>query len=334
MRLNFVKTLAAFLALIALSLIDLKAADNTPADGLGLGGFKTNGSPNALAMHANDVGGLDSAGIPVGANSPGPAVGSDNQVPGKSRYSFVFDITIMSQYYGTYVGGIFNPNPFSFNSLTLNRSDSLGSTYASVSVDRQIAGDFNKRPNSDEYDFSLGRVLMLGPTNFPVKIDFTLCYEALVNLDLMKDDVLEECLRVDLPKVPFVTPYVEAIRFDFLGKVPGSGWFFFGGLTREQSLKGLGLSINREPLKALIDFRVGYSGGCFGAHQELEYYRLGVGLPIKLSKLSDHRLPGLLRGLTITPSVVGQLPAGHQGPGYRFADQPRCFGVIDFNWKF
>jgi hypothetical protein len=234
-----------------------------------------------------------------------------------SSWSYAFNHVSMSKYYGSIVGGIFYDGPMSFTDIIATRKDASGSTYIDLSLGQKLDSLSFDKDGGNEYDLSVGRTFTLGSADFPVAIDYRLTYLAVHHLRAMKDDVVSNALRVDLPKVRFAQPYLVIYRFDKVGPTSGSGWFAYGGFQRSDQIGAFA----GKPLILGLEYRLGYSGTVFGTKPGLAYHRLSVSLTAELAG-----------GWKVTPSLVGQTSGNGQPRGYAFEESARLFATVNV-WK-
>ena len=232
----------------------------------------------------------------------------------ETTWNYSTSTIVMSRYYGSIVGGIFYPGTMSFTDFAARKNDADGSTGFDLSLGQKLDRSSYNRDSGNEYDFTVDRMETFGSADFPVKIDLGVCYLAVHDLRQIKDDFLSPYVRLDLPKVRFIQPYVTVYRFDRVGNSPeDSGWFFYGGFIRSQPL---GISLHGVPLSLTLDYRLGYSEKLFGTEPGLSYERVGISLPLAVA-----------RSWTITPTVIEQFK-GDQPSGRAFAPHSQMLWTL------
>lgn len=221
---------------------------------------------------------------------------------------------IMSKYYGDIFADIFYNGPMSFTKISGQRTDPLGATYVDLNVGQKLdrLSSYNK-DGGNEYDFDVGRKVVFD-TGLPVTADMKVTYLATHNLRRSGDDFISQSLQLSVADTPFVQPYISFFRFDTLGKTSGSGWFVYGGFTREQKT---GIRFRDKPVTATLDYRLGYSGGVLMRSSGLAYHRLSISLPFEFDN-----------EWTVTPVILGQSSGHGQQTGRAFIDQSRFFATI------
>ncbi len=267
-----------------------------------------------------------------------------NEVPGKAPYvpsyeqaaakgaGFLDDIkvslntTFASRYWGSIVGGIFYAGgAVNFTTLTFSKDSAHGNTYVYGGMINPLDTTKYDYKGGTEYYLAVGHTFSLwesGPDNLPlIKVNVMVLYDAISKISNWSDDVIEELVRVDFPRVPVAQPYVEYYHWDTSGNdSPDTGSFGRVGIKRQQPL---GFSLFGSPVSLGIDLSAGYCGGTFGTSKGLAYYRAVISSEIKVNK-----------NLKILPSIVGQLPGDGQEVGRAFVDRPRLFYNLGLQWDF
>jgi hypothetical protein len=243
---------------------------------------------------------------------------SDVRNPAESSpWSSSLSTHLMSRYYGTWVGGIFYDGPMSFTTLAASRKNFLGSFYVNASVGRKLDSLTYNKDFGDELDAEIGQSFHIGEGLSRIDVDYHIGYIGSHNLRLLRDDYVSHVLRFDVPNTPIAQPYITIIRSDTVGKVPGAGWFAYGGLVRNLQV-GLGDNL----FAVRLDYRTGYSFKIYGAGRGWVYHRLEASVPLSLNKI-----------WTITPAVIGQISAHGQPPGQAFIDHSRLLGTLTISRK-
>lgn len=232
-----------------------------------------------------------------------------------SPWSYGLTECLMSQYYGSWVGGIFRDAPFSFTTVSARRETTFGSFYVSGSIGQTLdKAEFNKN-TSQEIDGEAGVNFSVSSGRSQIDATYFLSFIAATPLNVVQNDFLSHVVRLEMPNVAPVKPYVTLIRSDTVGKVDGTGWFAYGGLVYSTKLsKATSLS---------LDYRTGYSFGIYGAGKGWAYHRIEAAFPVKAGKK-----------LVITPAIIGQTSAHGQPAGHAFVDRSRLFATCTFNWGF
>lgn len=216
---------------------------------------------------------------------------------------------LMSQYYGTMVGGIFYPGAMSFTDVVASRGNSIGTVRFDLSVGQKLDKFEWDKDGGSEIDFTVGQATRFGPVN----VDASFCYLALYDLNKIKGDCVSSTVRFDVPTVKPIQPYLIVTRFDLVGSVPGSGTLIYGGFIRNQPI---GVTMHGSELSVSIEYRTAWSmDKLFGTKEGVDYHRLSVSLPMTVY------------GWTVTPTVVGQVK-GSQPKGYAFVDKARVFATL------
>ena len=155
-----------------------------------------------------------------------------------------------------------------------------------------------------------------------MKLDLLALYDAISEIEKLDDDVIEFRFRIDLPRTPVIQPYTELYRWEKTGSdAPPIGWFTRAGIVRQQPL---GLFLNGKELKLCVDLSIGHSSdGLFGKGEGLAYYRAIISTDIPINDQ-----------LTISPSIVGQLPGKGQPSDRSFVDHSRVFYNLSFKYVF
>lgn len=223
-------------------------------------------------------------------DSQNPASSIDsNSLKANSPYTFSVSVLFMSQYYGSDIGGIFYDGPMSFTDFLLSRKDDGSTLFGRDGVNRIDLSIGQKLDNlkfdvdyGNEYDFTIGRDANFGPETFPVHYDLSVVYFALHHLGLIKDDIVQTILTVDLPKTPVAQPYVTLYRFDVMNG-EGSGWFLATGIVRSQEVPWI--SINGNPLVVSASYRFGYAlSSLLGTDPGAVYHRFALSATAKVSE--------------------------------------------------
>lgn len=177
-----------------------------------------------------------------------------------------------------------------------------------------------------EYYAAIGRTLNLwkgGDNDLPlVKLNFMLLYDSISQIERLNDDLWEQFVRIDLPRVPFVQPFAEFYHWNAQGRnSPPTGCFIKTGIHRQQPL---GFKFHDKPVELSIDLLAGWSSeGLFGNSSGLAYYRVILSSEFQVTK-----------NMKFIPSIVGQLPGGRQDDDRRFVDRPRLFYNVTLKWEF
>ncbi len=246
--------------------------------------------------------------------------------PQPDRLHFTLANTMASRYWGSIVGGIFySGGGVNFTDFTSTLDDKFGSTYVLLGMINPLDTLKYDHNGGTEYYGGIGRTLNLwkgGPRDIPlVKMNALIMYDAISEIERWNDDVIQEYLRLDFPRIPFAQPYVEGYHWEKSGsKSPPVGFFWRTGVHRDQPL---GFSFLNSPMELGIDLSAGYSGGVFGTSSGLAYWRAILSTKIRLSKKLD-----------LIPSVVGQLPGRGQESDRSFVDHSRVFYNLSLRWKF
>jgi hypothetical protein len=221
---------------------------------------------------------------------PNPAISTGGDLlKADSPYAFSVNALFMSQYYGSDVGGIFYDGPMSFTDFILSRKDEGPTVFGRDGANRIDLSVGQKLDNADfdvdygnEYDLIIGRDAVVGPEKFPIHYDVSVAYFALHDLGLIKDDIVQTILTVDLPKVPVVQPYVTLYRFDVINGA-GSGWFLAAGIVRSREVSWI--SINGHPLVVSASYRFGYAlSSLLGTDPGAVYHRFALSATVKASE--------------------------------------------------
>jgi hypothetical protein len=233
--------------------------------------------------------------------------------------------TIASRYWGSIVGGIFyTGGPVNFTTLNFSLDDKWGSTYTFVGMINPLDTLKYDYHGGTEYFLAVGRTIELwkgGSKNLPLlKLNGMVLYDAVSRIDHWNDDVVQQYLRLDVPRVPIAQPYLECYNWIQSGhKSPPVSWFARAGIHRQQPM---GVTFQKSEMELGIDLSAGYSGdGLFGTSEGLAYYRAVISTEFKVNK-----------HLSIVPSIVGQLP-GDQKPK-AFVDRARLFYNLTLSWAF
>ncbi len=231
-----------------------------------------------------------------------------------------------SRYWGSIVGGVFyTGGAVNFTDLTVSKDNPNGNTYLVAGMINPLDTWKYDHEGGTEYYFAVGKTFNLwkgGPKNQPlVKIEAMLLYDAISRIKELDDDVIEQFVRIDLPRVPVVQPYVEGYHWTKTGDdSPQVGFFGRAGLHRQQPL---GVKLFGSPLELSMDVSAGYCWGTFGTSRGLAYYRGVLGTEIRLNKR-----------LSVTPFVVGQLPGGGQEDGRDFVPETAVYYNVLVKYAF
>lgn len=237
-----------------------------------------------------------------------------------SPWGYSASVLLTSEYYGSIFGGIFYPGPMSWTDLVASRKDKVGALTFDLSIGQKLdrINQFN-RDGGNEYDFTVDHSFSLGSKPWQVLGDAGVCYLALHDLGRIKDDCLEEFVRLDFPVgndktgSPIIQPYMEAFHFHDVGDgLHNEGWWTYGGAFRNQPL---GCKVFDNELKLNIDFRVGASAGAYGSKTGIEYYRIAFTLPFAKGKW------------TVAPSLIFQTP-GSSGRPYVHNNEDHVFYAL------
>jgi hypothetical protein len=241
--------------------------------------------------------------------------------PSKDEFAWNYstNIFVSKDYFGTIIGSTIYPGRMSFTDFVARRVDAKGSTGFDLSIGQKLDSFSYNKDGGNEYDFTVDRSMTFNSKSFPVRVDAAVCYLAVYDLRQMRDDSISADVRFDLPKTPFIQPYVVIYRFDHVGNVAGSGWFFYGGFVRKEPL---GWQMNNEPLEWNFEYRLGYSEKLYGTKPGLAYHRFSLSLPIEI-----------FPRWTFTPGVVEQLK-GNQPKGYAFASSNQKFWTVSLGHRF
>ena len=204
-------------------------------------------------------------------------------------YEFSMSVLFANQYYGSDIGGIFYDGPISFTDFVVSRKDNGPSVFGRDGVNRIDLTLIQKLDDTEfdvdygnEYDLAIGRSANIGPEEFPVHYDVSVIYQALHQLDLIEDDIVQNVLTLDLPKVPIVQPYVTLYRFNVMNG-EGSGWFLAPGIVRNQDVPWI--KINDNPLALSASYRFGYAmSSLLGADSGAVYHRFALSATAKVSE--------------------------------------------------
>lgn len=241
-----------------------------------------------------------------------PLFGGEATLP-TNQWTYTFTQLTMSKYFGSWVGGIFRNDPFSFTTLAAKKPMGMGSFYVDGSVGETLGHvEWNSKV-SQELDADVGYTWSLGKGPRRIGVDYHLSYIGATPLGDIGNDIVSNVVSVNLPECPGVQPYLTVIRSDTLGKVPGSGWFVYAGATKEFRIT--------DTLVLNVDYRTGYSGGIYGASPGWVYHRLGLSVPLSIGTW------------VVTPTVIGQVSAHGQRP-IAFVDRSRLFTTISFSRIF
>lgn len=234
-----------------------------------------------------------------------------------SPWSYSLTELVMSRYYGTWVGGVFRHNAFSFTTITARKQTGGGTLYIDGSVGRAIDSKEWNKASSDELDAEIGYSFRTKAHGWrQMDVDFHVGYIGATPLELLRDDIVSGVLTVSASSVPYLQPYVTLIRSETVGKASGSGWFAYGGFVTGVNISdGLGIR---------LDYRTGVAlhKGIYGAGPGWVYHRLEAAVPFKAGSW------------TITPAVIGQIPANGQPAGRAFVDDSRLFATCSFSRPF
>ncbi len=239
-----------------------------------------------------------------------------------------FENTVASRYWGSIVGGIFyQGGPVCFSNFTLTQTDALGSTYllaGMITPLDTLKWDNQEQSGGNEYYIGIGRTFDFGkekPSDLAlVRLNIFVMYDAISPIKELGNDLFQEFIRLDFPRVPFFQPYVEGYHWDKVGhQSPQIGTFGRAGIHRQQPL---GFSLFDFPMELGIDLSVGYAiTDIFGTSEGLAYYRAVLSTEIKVS---EH--------LSIIPAVIGQWP-GSQADGEAFVNHREIFFNITLRWQ-
>jgi hypothetical protein len=234
--------------------------------------------------------------------------------------------TIASRYWGSTVGGIFySGGPVNFTDLITTKDDKWGSTYLLVGMVNPLDTLKWDHNGGTEYYAGIGRTLSLwkgGDKNLPLlNVNALVMYDAISRIKQFDNDVIQQKLRLDLPRVPVFQPYVEGYHWFPSGdNSPPTGFFGRLGIHRQQPL---GFTFRKSEMELGVDLSTGYSDSIFGASSGLAYYRMVLSTEFKIS---EH--------FRIAPSIIGQLPGGGQERGRAFVDRSRVFYNLSIRYDF
>ncbi len=233
--------------------------------------------------------------------------------------------TIASRYWGSIVGGIFySGGPVNFTDFKFTVNDPVGTSFIFVGMINPLDTlkyDYN---GGTEYYAGVGKTFDIakgGPNNLPLIRLTTICmFDSIHEIERIDDDVIQQYLRIDLPRIPVIQPYAEGYNWIKSGdRSPPVGYFARAGIHRQQPL---GFSLRKSPMELGLDLSVGYSGpGLFGTSEGLAYYRAVVSTAFQISK-----------NFKIVPAIIGQLPGGGQDKSAAFVDRPRLFYNLTLQW--
>jgi hypothetical protein len=215
--------------------------------------------------------------------SAAPASSSTNP------YEFSMSVLIANQYYGSDIGGIFYDGPVSFTDFVVSQKDNGPSVFGRDGVNRIGLTLIQKLDDLDfdedygnEYDLAIGRSAYIGPEEFPIHYDVSVIYQVLHQLDRIEDDIVQNVLTLDLPKVPIAQPYVTLYRFNVMNG-EGSGWFLAPGIVRNQDVPWI--MTNDNPLVLSASYRFGYAmSSLLGADAGAVYHRFALSATAKVSE--------------------------------------------------
>ena len=243
----------------------------------------------------------------------------------KETHFSVID-TIASRYWGTIVGGIFYSGPVNFTDFKISIDDKIGTTYGFVGMINPLDTIRYDYHGGTEYYSGVGKTIDLwngGLDNSPlVRLNGMVMYDSVSHIDRLSDDLVQEYFRIELPRVPWVTPHAEYYHWKKVGKYsPPVGYFLRVGFSRPQPL---GFQAFGQDIALDVDTSAGYSGpGLFGRTEGLAYGRMVVSSDIQVSK-----------HFKLVPSICGQLSGGGQKAGQAFVDHSRLFYNLTLRWDF
>lgn len=238
------------------------------------------------------------------------------------KYDYTLTTTVLSQYYGSIIGGIFYDRPLVFSDLNVARNDQKGSSYVNFWFARPITHKQYNVDGGDEYDLTVGRILLLGKTGSVPKAILNLSgtYLAIHPLGHFNGHVWTAQGRVDFPSVPVVQPYVQYYHFGTTGVTsPPAGEFVYAGVTRNQKTR---FAIGDRKISVAIDYRFGFSGGALGTDIGPSYNRMSVGLVLPITEK-----------ISIIPTAIGQVPFKRHDPLKVLGDHSRGFYTLSVVYK-
>lgn len=225
---------------------------------------------------------------------------------------WVWNTTVASKYLGDILGGIFYDGPQLQLDLSYNHRDRLGVTTIGTWIARPLDNTKFNVNFGDQYNLYLSRSLDVSKD---LKVTVGTCYYGLYDLEHMRDDMVDFSIRADFPSVRIAQPYIFFDHFlSFSDASPKNGSFAYVGLQRLQKLG------DQTRVSLYFDYRVGYSGGCLNSRSGFEYQRLSASL-----------IWNVAHNVTITPTIIGQIPIGTDRT---FADHERLFGKISVRYTF
>ncbi len=241
------------------------------------------------------------------------------------RYSIIN--TIASRYWGSIVGGIFySGGSVNFTDFSLTVDDPLGTTYTFVGMINPLDTfryDYN---GGTEYYAAVGKTLDMwkgGAHDFPaVRLDLMVLYDAISQIDRLDDDVVQQYVKIELPRIPIAQPYVQGYHWFKTGdRAPEGGFFGRAGIHRQQPL---GFSFRKTPIELGIDLSSGWSSeGLFGTSRGLAYHRAILSTVFTWNK-----------HFKIIPAIIGQLPGRGQDENRKFVDHSRLFYNLTLRYDF